>query len=236
MEGEFDDGAARRRVDELELVDRDDPVVEFDAGLEPGARILGDLPLDLREVGLGDLVAGMGEAVGQLPVVGEQDEALGVGVEASDVEDPLGAVADVVAEVLAPLGVLHRRDDPGGLVEREVDLLRARRDPQGVDVDRLGLRIDAGAELGDDVPVDLDPSVEDELLARATGPQPRLGEDLLQAHSPADVGVRGLSRAGGGLLRARTLLSARTVAAPAGRPGIAVGTHGDHCLKSIVLW
>ena len=44
--------------------------------------------LDLGEVGLVDPVARVGEALGEVAVVGEQEQALGVVVEAADREHP----------------------------------------------------------------------------------------------------------------------------------------------------
>ena len=43
---------------------------------------------NLRHIGLRNLEAGVGEAVCELAVIGQQNQALGVGVKASDVEEP----------------------------------------------------------------------------------------------------------------------------------------------------
>ena len=56
-------------------------------------RSRGMVPAHLGEVGLGDAVRGVGEPLGEVAVVGEQQQALGVGVEAADVEEPLLAPA-----------------------------------------------------------------------------------------------------------------------------------------------
>ena len=62
----------------------------------------------------------MRQAVREFAVVGQQDQALGVDVEAADVEQALVAAADVVPEVGA-VRVVHRGDHADRLVEGEVD-------------------------------------------------------------------------------------------------------------------
>jgi len=92
---------------------------EDDAPRELGEGFLVDLPLDDGAVGLGDAVARVGEAVGEFAVVGEEEEACGVVVEAADGEElRLGRVADEVedgAAVGAGL-VLGGGEGSGGLV------------------------------------------------------------------------------------------------------------------------
>ena len=62
----------------------------------PTSRATG--PGDLGEVGLHDAERRVGEPVGELAVVGQQQQALGVGVEASDVEEPGVAVGHEVGQ------------------------------------------------------------------------------------------------------------------------------------------
>ena len=67
-------------------------------------RSRGDGPGDLGEVGLGDAVPRVLQPVGEVAVVGQQQQALGVGVEAADVEEPLLA---------SPRGSRRCRHGPG---------------------------------------------------------------------------------------------------------------------------
>src|SRR3546814_13032081 len=60
---------------------------------------------DLGHVGLEHPVAGMSQPVGELAVIGEQDQALGIGVEAAHVEQPLAPALHVSAEVRSALGI-----------------------------------------------------------------------------------------------------------------------------------
>ena len=123
----------------------------------------------------------------ELAIVREQHEALGVVVEPAHVEQPLGTVAEVVRDDGAAPVVRHRGQHLAGLVERQVyDVLTAG-DALAVDADDLVLRIHAGAEPADDLPVDLDSSLADELLAAPSAADASGGEDLLQPDSVRDV-------------------------------------------------
>ena len=75
---------------------------------------------DRGQVLLVDAVAGVGDAVGQLAVVREQQQALGVGVEAADREHPR-LVGHELDHGRAAVGVLGRGDDAGRLVQQVVD-------------------------------------------------------------------------------------------------------------------
>jgi hypothetical protein len=65
-----------------------------------------DDALDLGQVGLLDLVRRVGQPVRELAMVGEDDEALGVGVEPPDVEETLLAALDEVGEGRPPFRVV----------------------------------------------------------------------------------------------------------------------------------
>ena len=186
VEDDLDQRLAGLAVDDLERVDLRRPVLELDALAQPLADVPRHRAGDLGEVGLGHAVRRVLQPVGEVAVVGEQQQALGVGVEAADVEEPLVAVADVVAEADPAELVVHRRDHAERLVEGEVDAGLVEVDAHAVDVDDLAGRVDAHAELGDDLAVDLHPAGGDELLADPAGPDAGGGQQLLQ---PDAVGV-----------------------------------------------
>src|SRR5699024_12304361 len=98
VQGDFDDGSARCRVDESEVVDLNEAVLEVDSGPEDGPGVLGLLTLDLGEVGLRDFVARMGQALAQLSVVGLQDDPFGLRVKPDDVEETFVTVAHAVSQ------------------------------------------------------------------------------------------------------------------------------------------
>ena len=85
--------------------------------------------------------------MGQVAVVGQQQQALAVGVEAPDVEQPLGTVGDEVADGGTAAVVGHRAQHAARLVQGEVDEVGADDDAVAVDVDDGRLRVDAGPQL-----------------------------------------------------------------------------------------
>ena len=91
-------------------------------GAAPPAReILGaDAPLDLNLVDARDLVARMEKAVAELAVIGEQEQALGVEVEATDREQPLGARGQEIDHDGAPLRIAPARHVAARLVQEQV--------------------------------------------------------------------------------------------------------------------
>src|SRR5690625_4725242 len=158
-------------------------VLQRDAAAQVLGQGAGHLPLDGGDVGLGDLVGGVGEAVGELAVVRQQQQPLGLLVQASDVEEPLGPVGDVLGQGGPPLRVAHGGDHAGRLVERHGELGLVQLQPYAVDVDDGGDRVHPGAQLTDDDAVDGHPPGGDEALAGAAGAVAGAGQDLLQPHA-----------------------------------------------------
>src|SRR5438270_506237 len=74
----------------------------------------------LGKVRLGHAERRVHQPVRQLAVVGQQQQALAVGVEPADVEDPLRYLTEIVGQRRPAPFVVHRRDHPAGLVHREV--------------------------------------------------------------------------------------------------------------------
>jgi hypothetical protein len=163
------------------------PVLQVHARGQPPADILRHRAGDLGEVRLGDLVARVGEPVREFAVVGEEHQAFGVVVEPADVEEPFGAVAEVIGDRGAAAVVRHGGQHLPRLVERQVHDVLADRNSLAVDADDLGLRVDAGAEPADDLPVDLDPPLADELLAVPPAADACGGKNLLQPDAVLDV-------------------------------------------------
>ena len=140
-----------------------------------------------RAVGLGHLEARVREAVGELAVVGEQDQPGGVGVEAPDrVEAAVGL--DEVDDGRAAVGVVRGRDDARGLVE-DVDraLVLGGADRLAVDRDRVAA-VDVARRVADDLAADGHAPVEDQLLGGAARGDPGVGEVLGEPHGGATIG------------------------------------------------
>jgi len=105
----------------------------------------------------------MGELVCQAAVVGEDNQASGVDIQASDGEDSTGR-GDQVNSLFSSAGVGIGADDVFGFVQKEIDF------PVEADVftvygDPVFFRIDEGGQLLYESAVDADAAVADELFA-----------------------------------------------------------------------
>ena len=107
---------------------------------------------------------GVGDAVGQLAVVGQQQQALGVGVEPADREHPrLGR--HELDDGRPAVGVLGRRDDAGAACSAGSGRGPGfDADRRAVDLDEVGVGVDPPAEHGD-LAVDRHPAGGDQVLA-----------------------------------------------------------------------
>jgi hypothetical protein len=151
---------------------------EADATSESVEQFLAGHAGDLHEVLLLDAVSRMGEEVCEPTVVGEEDQPLAHAVEPANREQPLLAGHEV-DDTGSP-----RRIGVGGhhadrLVEHVDDPLRVGQ-PLAVDTNLLSARIDAGAERGHHLPVNLDAARRDQFLAGATTAESGRREHLLQ--------------------------------------------------------
>ncbi len=123
----------------------------------------------------------------QVPVVGDQQQALAVGVEPADVEQAGAVVRHEVRDGRPPPVIRHRREHPDRLVQREVHQAGLGDDPLTVDLDDRGLRIDPQTLGLHDPAVHPHATRGDQLLAVPPGPEPRRRKHLLQ---PDAFGIR----------------------------------------------
>ena len=123
----------------------------------------------------------MGEAVGKVAVVGEQQQPLGVGVEAADREHAgLGRhEVDDRRPAVRVRGPWSPRRAACSAGSRRARAARRRR---AVDLDAVALDVDPATEHGD-LAVDRDPAVGDQLLAVPPAAEAALGQHLLQSRS-----------------------------------------------------
>ena len=87
VQDDLDDGLPGVGVDDLERVDDDRAVLQLDAAAQPAVQVARHGAGDLGEVGLGYLVGRVGQPVGELAVVGDQQQALGVLVQPAHVDE-----------------------------------------------------------------------------------------------------------------------------------------------------
>lgn len=145
-----------------------------------------DRAVDYRAIGFGDAIARVGEAVGEIAVVGEEEEALGLGIELAD---GIEAGGKHFSEQIDSAGLLALGDvgavDAFGFVEDDVEAFAgdavAQADALAVDFDVVGLRIDQYGELMDDAAIDGDSALEDHFFNIAAGSHAGIPEELLDS-------------------------------------------------------
>src|SRR5690606_27824628 len=112
------------------------------------------------------LRARVGELCGELAVVGEEQGAARVEIEAPHGDDAGAHAAQQLPHGRPALGIRERTDHAARLVEHAVDQrLRDESLPVELDLRRPGIRL--GAELGDDLTVYPYPTRQDQLLGLA---------------------------------------------------------------------
>ena len=126
----------------------------------------------------------------EFAVVRHENQTLGVVIQTPHVEDALVLVADDIAQGVTSLRVIHGAQHTLRLVQGECDMIGIHANAGTIHSNLLVLRIDSGAELGDEFTVDLDASVGDDFLAFAAGSETCLCEQLLQADTFIVVIVR----------------------------------------------
>jgi hypothetical protein len=139
-----------------------------------------DLPGNLYLVNLLDTVTRMGEPVGQLSIVGDEDETFAGDIEPANWEHAGGVWGKQVDDARPAGGVASGCHDAFRLIHGKVDELRTAQ-RFAVDADFLFLRIDARAEFRHHLVIDFDAAFEDQLFALATTGDTGGGEDFLEA-------------------------------------------------------
>jgi hypothetical protein len=153
---------------------------KLDAGSEPVELLFAGLAAYLDKIGLRDVRGRSSQLLHQVAVIGEQQESLGVEIEAPDGEDALADIANEIHDGGAAFGIADRGHELPGLVEHDVDMLLGALDAFAVDADIVGLKVGFRAERGYGFTVNGYTSASDELLCLATGSIACGGEDLLQ--------------------------------------------------------
>jgi len=173
-----EDGAGLLGTDRLDRTHRDRTPADGHAPPELLDHARRWEAVDEHLVLLLELVARVGDAVDQVSVVAEQEEAGAVAIEPASRDDSLRYLDQVEHRPPASL-VASGRDVADRFVEDEVaPPLRSQR--PAVDPDVLSLRIDAHAHLADHCPVHRDPARSNQLFRFAARCHAVLGEDALQ--------------------------------------------------------
>ena len=174
---DFDEGFTRSPIDEPGAHGARGPIVQLDAVDQTTQRRRGRICIDGNHVGLLDAVPRMGEALGEVSVVGEQEQTLRRTVQPSDgMHSRLGR--DERDDGWTPLGIVDRRDDALRFVEEVIDEAGAHRQTHTVDFDDRRSGIDLLADLRN-VAVDGDPARSDEGFCVPPGGEPGGGDQLV---------------------------------------------------------
>ena len=141
--------------------------LQFDPGAQDPTQLPRHRAGDLGKVSLAHAIRRVHQPVGELAIIGEQQQAFAVGVETTDVEKPLGTVLHQVADARPPLRVRHRAEHPARFVDRQVAGRGSHRNPSTVNLDDRPGGVDPHALLAHDAAINFDAALRDELLARA---------------------------------------------------------------------
>jgi len=146
----------------------------------PDGILIGDAPHAYVVFAL-DLVPRVHQPLGELAVVRQEQQPLGVVVQAPDGVDVRAHFRQELEHRVAVLGVLARRHVAARLVEQDVAAARGDADALAVDADVVGPGIGFRAEFEDRLAVDRDAALCDEGFGGAAGRDARGREDLLEA-------------------------------------------------------
>jgi hypothetical protein len=125
----------------------------------------------------------MSKVLGKIAIISEQDQALGVDIQATHMKKSLGPIKDEVTHTWPATLVTHCRHHADGLIDREHQRLFGGWHSGAIDVDRVSIGVDPHALLADCLAVDAYPTLFDELLTSTTTAYTCLSEHLLQADS-----------------------------------------------------
>jgi hypothetical protein len=117
---------------------------------------------DLNEVSFGDLVFRRYDEIGQITVIGQQNQAFGMIIQPSDRVYPFPYFPEEMTDCYSVLGIAECRDDAGGLVENKIDFLfHFDMQPSVLTADAVPVYIHRGVGIGDDLAVDFQFSIGD---------------------------------------------------------------------------
>ena len=150
------------------------------AAAHPVQAVFGGFASQARVVLAFDLVLRMEQLLGEGTVVGEQQQAFRVVVEAADRVDVLGDLGQQVEHGGTPLGILPRRHVSAGLVEQDVAMPAGDADALAVDADVVAAGFGPRAQLEHRGAVHRDAALRDERLGGAPRRDARRRQDLLK--------------------------------------------------------
>lgn len=142
----------------------------------------------LDEIGLGNFILGIGEAFGELGVVGEDEESAGVKIEAADGGNEIVDAGEEVVDGGSSFGILVGSEVALRLVEQEIKrLLRA--EGFAVEENSVAVEVDPVVRIFDDAAVDLDAAGVDPGAGFGAGTESGFREDSFEGLEAFEPGV-----------------------------------------------
>ena len=157
MDGDFHTGQVRLRViaNIVDIGRGRHAVLQLDAVCQVLQDRIGNAPFDLDFISLVDEAAGMHEDVGQFTVIGHDQQAFRILVQAADGVDAVLFLPEIVHDRRPALVIARRGDDALGLVE-QIIMLRLRFQGLAVDGNAVLVGVDFRPQFADDDAVDAD--------------------------------------------------------------------------------
>ena len=148
----------------------------------------------------------MSQPVGEVAIIGHQQQALAASIKPSDGEESFVA-AKKINHAGPPFRIAIRANDSNGLIQGVIDATRHMQ-LLPIDSDLLHTGVHARSQLGHNLTIHIDAAVRDVGLTLATAANPSSGQNLLQAFEVRSSRVRtataGLGRFGRMGVLART--------------------------------
>ncbi len=147
-------GAILAREEHPHLRGRGHPLLQSDPGAQPLQRLFTGNALDVRLINLRHPMPGMGEQLRQLPIIGDDQRPFRILIEPAHWMHRHVDIAQQIHHRAPGVGISAGGDVAAGLVEEYVRLASRDRHRASRDGDRVFLRVDLHAHLGDSLPID----------------------------------------------------------------------------------
>jgi len=181
MQGYLDHRSSRSRGDQSKFVNARHAVLEFKTGLHPPAEITRHYSQKRCDIRLRHTMRGVREMLGEIAIIGQENQALRINIQPTHMEKALGAIKDEVTHTRATALITHCRHHADGLIDGKNQSVFGSRNSGAIDVYRVKVGIDPHPLLAHCLSVDTHPALFDELLAGTATPDTCLSEHLLQA-------------------------------------------------------
>ena len=122
----------------------------------------------------------MGEMLREIAVAREKEQALGLGVEPADVEEPGKFRRQQIVDRVGRVRIAPGGNEAGGLVQHDGQCFRSPNEPV-TNLDVVAL-FDLRAEIRAGLAVDRDAAFRDQLVAMPARAEPGGGEEAVEAH------------------------------------------------------